>query len=675
MNILLIEDNPDQALVVQRALKRFQPQWEVTVVGNGPAGLERLAAGTYPIVIVDYNLPGMNGLEVLRRIGESEIGASVIVVTGQGDEQIAVRAMKAGAADYLVKNDRYLTVLPAVVDRVVEQERLRQALAESQGRLSLLSQISLDLSMAGDLDRAVQILADGARLLTRSGVGLAVLLNPSSGLVERVATSNLILHESLAHASLAGRGILGEALASSAPVEFRAVDQRSDRDTMPTHAPAIIDALVLPIMDQQLPAGVVLVGNPDSGSYRSDQMEVLLNLSLHASSVVKNLRSVEEARRQAVTDGLTGLYNHRECHKRLAEEVERAQRYGRVLSVLMVDVDHFKGFNDSYGHQVGDLVLTQVAHRTTQQLRQVDIAARYGGEEFLVILPETPGEAALVVAERICQSVASEAVEIPSGDQVRLTVSIGLASFPDDAADRQGLIASADHALYVAKEVGRNRVCRYSRAAETTLGAEAEATWFADPSLQTMNDLAAAVDARSAFTRGHSSQVTRHAVQFAEHLVLPHDQKDSLRIAGLLHNLGVASVPDRILNKPGPLTAEERKIIQAHPGLADLLAREAPRFKGVAQAILYHHERWDGHGYPRGLKSEEIPRLARILGLVEAYHAMLSARPYRRCLSQDEAIRELQAGAGTQFDPFLVEQFIDTLRAEPSQPVRAPEAA
>jgi HD-GYP domain-containing protein (c-di-GMP phosphodiesterase class II) len=95
----------------------------------------------------------------------------------------------------------------------------------------------------------------------------------------------------------------------------------------------------------------------------------------------------------------------------------------------------------------------------------------------------------------------------------------------------------------------------------------------------------------------------------------------------------------------------------------------------VAQAILYHHERWDGHGYPRGLKGEEIPRLARILGLVEAYHAMLSARPYRRCLSQDEAIRELQAGAGTQFDPFLVEQFIDTLRAEPSQPVRAPEAA
>jgi HD-GYP domain-containing protein (c-di-GMP phosphodiesterase class II) len=189
-----------------------------------------------------------------------------------------------------------------------------------------------------------------------------------------------------------------------------------------------------------------------------------------------------------------------------------------------------------------------------------------------------------------------------------------------------------------------------------------------DPALSAVKHLAAAVDAKSAYTRGHSSEITEYAIAFAERLALTDEQKDGLRIAGLLHNLGSASVPDRILAKPGPLTEEERKVIQAHPGLAELLGREAPRFKSVAHAILYHHERWDGHGYPRGLSGEEIPRLARILGLVEAYHAMTSPRPYRRRLTRDEAIQELRAGSGTQFDPHLVERFVETLLTKGSVP-------
>jgi diguanylate cyclase (GGDEF)-like protein len=676
VNILLVEDNPDQALVMQRALTRYQSQWDITVVTNGASCLERLSSATYPIVILDYSLPGMDGLEVLRRITESYPLSSVIMVTGRGDEQIAVNAMKGGAVDYLVKGEHYLVNLPAVVDRAIEQDRLKRALAESQRRLSELSQVSLDLSMASDLDRATQILADGARLLTRSGVALTVLLDPATILVERVATSRLTIHESLVQTSLQNRGILGVLLTSPAPVVFNDLPQQPNRDTMPAHSPLIETALVLPIMHQQDVAGIVLVGNPESGlPYHSDQMEALLNLSLHAASVMKNLRSVEEARRQAVTDGLTGLFNHRECQKRLAEELERAQRYGRTFSVLLVDVDHFKSVNDACGHQVGDRVLKQVAQRTTQHLRQVDIAARYGGEEFMVILPETAGEAAMLVADRIRQAVMSEGVDTPSGDKLLLTVSVGVATFPEDADTREGLIASADHALYVAKEMGRNQVCRYSRATQPSVVHEPEAVsaLLGDPTLKAVRDLAAAVDAKSAYTRGHSFEVTRFAVQFANHLGLTDDQKEGLQIAGLLHNLGVVSVPDRILAKPGPLTEEERKIIQAHPGLADLLGREAPRFKAVAQAILYHHERWDGHGYPCGLNGEEIPRLARILGLVEAYHAMLSARPYRRRLTPDEAILELRAGAGSQFDPYLVERFIEILGKNRGAPPSAQE--
>ena len=678
VNILLVEGHHDQAHVVESVLRRFQPDWEVTVATSGSACLERLAIGTFPIVILDYNLPGMDGPEVLRRIVESHPASSVIVVAGQGDEGIAVRAMKGGAADYLVKGEEFLTSLPTVVDKVIERDRGKRALVDAQRRLRESTQISLDLSMAGDLDRAARILADGARVLTRSGVGLVVLLDPVTALVERVATSHLTIYETLHHTSLEGRGILGAPLQSAAPVSFDRLDHQPDREAMPVHAPLIGAALVLPIQDQQRVVGLVLVGNPDSESpYQSDQMEVLLNLSFHAANVVRNLRSVEEARREAVTDDLTALYNRRACDKRLAEEVDRAQRYGRPLSVLMVDVDHFKAVNDRYGHPGGDLVLKQVAQRLARQLRQVDVAARYGGDEFMVILPETPGESAALVADRICRAIAAETVAMPSGDEVPVTVSIGVASFPDDADTRDGLISAADRALYAAKHTGRNRAGRHGPVKPATEAPEPDSmdALFADPALRAALDLAEMVDAKSAYTRGHAVEVTRRAVRFAERLALTKAQKECLRIAGLLHNLGTAGVPDRLLSKPGPLTEEERKIIQAHPGLATLLAKEAPRFKGVAEAILYHHERWDGHGYPRGLRGEEIPRLARILGIVEAYQAMVSVRPYRRRLTPDEAIEELRAGAGTQFDPFLVERFIETLdesdRGSPTQSGKA----
>lgn len=670
VNILLVEDHPDQAHVVERVLRRYQPDWEVTVATSGSACLERLAIGTFAIVILDYNLPGMDGPEVLRRIADSHPASSVIVVAGQGqgDEGTAIRAMKGGAADFLVKGEEFLTSLPTVVDKVIERDRGKRALVDAQRRLREFTQISLDLSMASDLDRAAQILADGARVLTRSGVGLVVLLDPVTTLAERVATSNLTIYETLHHTSLEGRGILGAPLRSTAPVTFDRLDHQPDREAMPVHAPLIGAALVLPILEHQRVVGLVLVGNPDSESpYQSDQMEMLLNLSFHTANVVRNLRSVEEARREAVTDDLTGLYNRRACNKRLAEEVDRAQRYGRPMSVLMMDVDQFKAVNDRYGHPGGDLVLKQVAQCLARQLRQVDVAARYGGDEFMVILPETPGESAALVADRICRAIAAETVAIPSGDEVPVTVSIGAASFPDEVDTRDGLIAAADRALYAAKHTGRNQAGRHGQVKPPTKAPEpAMDALLADPVLRAALDLAEMVDAKSAYTRGHAVEVTRRAILFAERLALTKAQKECLRIAGLLHNLGTAGVPDRLLSKPGPLTEEERKIIQAHPGLLTLLAKEAPRFKGVAQAILYHHERWDGHGYPRGLKGEEIPRLARILGIVEAYQAMVSVRPYRRRLTVDAAIEELRAGAGTQFDPFLVERFIETLAGSDS---------
>jgi GAF domain-containing protein len=247
--------------------------------------------------------------------------------------------------------------------------------------------------MASDLDRAARILADGARVLTRSGVGLVVLLDPVTMLAERVATSHLTIYETLHHTSLEGRGILGAPLRSTAPVTFDRLDHQPDREAMPVHAPLIGAALVLPILEHQRVVGLVLVGNPDSESpYQSDQMEMLLNLSFHAANVVRNLRSVEEARREVVTDDLTALYDRRACDKRLAEEVDRAQLTRPAVFGVDDGRGPFQGGERSVRPPGSDLVLKQVAQRLARQLRQVDVAARYGRR----VHGDSPGDAGRV---------------------------------------------------------------------------------------------------------------------------------------------------------------------------------------------------------------------------------------------------------------------------------------
>jgi diguanylate cyclase (GGDEF)-like protein len=364
----------------------------------------------------------------------------------------------------------------------------------------------------------------------------------------------------------------------------------------------------------------------------------------------------------ATTDPVTDLPNHRGLIDRFDQELERVHRYERFCSLLFLDLDHFKALNDGYGHAVGDAILCEFADLVRTQLRDMDTVGRWGGEEFIVILPELPAEDALHLAEEIRTTVATHTFRIGGG--IHLTCSIGLASYPWHAQEREGLLRAADQAMYAAKRFGRNQVRAAHDPAVLALftvgppeGGREEATL-----LGMAEALVALVEARDRLTARHSQQVADLVLQLALALDLPISEAQMLALAGRLHDIGKVAIPDAILQKPGALTQEEWALMQTHPVVGAEVVSYIPALRPLAPVIRAHHERWDSQGYPDHLSGEAIPFGARILMVVDAYLAMIIDRPYQKARAPDVALAELRCCAGSQFDPQVVEALTFLLR-------------
>jgi len=425
----------------------------------------------------------------------------------------------------------------------------------------------------------------------------------------------------------------------------------------------------------------------------------LKSVADQVASGVTNARLYARVQRQATTDGLTQLYNHRTGQEKLTEQLRMAERYQRSLAVVMLDVDHFKQINDNFGHPVGDTVLKAVARLIKSNCRDVDLPIRYGGEEFLVVLPEINKEGAQVVAERIRKSLAQEVIKHES-ISLTVTASLGIATFPEHALDQHHLLELADKALYLSKRLGRNQVHTASdlnfdknlmankdsaaprdqaevmlEAARAnaedhrlqsfeppTVSAEAQQKDDLVPEVVEMvKTLAQSLYSRSDYNKEHHLEVARMSELLAKVMGLSGTQIEQIRVAGLLHDVGTLRLPSELLAKEGFFTPDERNLINQHPVLGADLLRPVRALKEICEIMENHHERWDGLGYPNGLKGEEIPLPARIVSIVDSYHAMISDRPYRSALTSEQAVKALREGAGKQWDPFLVDIFIEVL--------------
>ncbi|MDP2728245.1 MAG: HD domain-containing phosphohydrolase, partial [Dehalococcoidia bacterium] len=267
------------------------------------------------------------------------------------------------------------------------------------------------------------------------------------------------------------------------------------------------------------------------------------------------------------------------------------------------------------------------------------------------------------IAERIRQRIAAEDFDGIGDQKIPLTVSIGVSSYTKEDSSPDALVQAADAALYVVKRAGGNAVRIHDPSIEITATKESASLdkLFRDASLGALQAVARAADAREATTRGHSTAVTGYVKHFGTALGLDGEDMKMLETAALLHDIGKIGITEAILSKPGSLTNTEWEIVQAHPVIGELLIKRMPSLPKTLLAILHHHERWDGNGYPDKLKGEEIPFFARLLTIADAYDAMTSTRPYRRALSKEQAVEELRKGAGSQFDPVLVKAFISLL--------------
>ncbi len=418
-------------------------------------------------------------------------------------------------------------------------------------------------------------------------------------------------------------------------------------------------ALLHPIKSRGKLIGLMALGHKRRGSiYATEDLDLIVRIASQAGVIIENAQLYVQATTRANTDELTALYNHRHFHERIEQEIARGSRFGITFSLIILDLDLFKVYNDIYGHLAGDQLLRKVGKLIQSSVRTIDLAFRYGGEEFAILLPETRMEDALRVAERLRKTIEAKS----SFREMPVTASLGIASWPSDGVMKEEIIHRADTALYRAKQTGRNRTCIASDG--LTLANQPKGVANSESQskpLSIIYALAATVDAKDHYTYGHSRKVSEYAVSLAEALRLPEDTVHNIRAAGLLHDIGKIGVPDSILTKPEALEQKEWEPIRTHPELGVEILKHVTDLSRCLPAILHHHENWDGTGYPQHLKGEAIPLEARILSVADAYDAITSPRPYRTQLTLKDALGELRRCSGTQFDPALVPVFCELM--------------
>ena len=592
-----------------------------------------------------------------------------------------------------VFEQRDLDVLVTAAGQVsvaVENARL---FAEEQRRSRQLAFLNNISRTAISSDDPVHMLSQIANEIQKNfsfdhiGIGL---LDYGTKEVEIKAEAGVTAHAMGKRIPL-GNGILGRV----ARTGERALVQNALPGNLTGILPESRAVLCIPITYGESLLGVLNIESHNENAFSPQDVLILNTLADLLATALHNAFVFQKLQQQSITDGLTGIKTRRFFWEALSAEWKRASRSGRPFSVVLIDLDKFKEVNDTMGHFEGDLVLARVGRLLEQKSRQSNVVARYGGDEFIVLMPETGSEQAQVLAERLRQWIASD----PMLSEHQVTGSFGVASFPNHGFSIEDIIRVADAGMYVSKRSGGNLV---STAQEFVEGQdfawqrqqisayiegflqrersgpeqleELRATLYKlcggdedcnIPLLkEAIESLSRSAESRELHTSGHGDLVARYTEVIARGLRLSSEETADLVYAARVHDVGKIFIPERILNKPGPLSEDEFQQLRMHAHVGAEIVGAIPHSDSMREAIEHHHQRFDGSGYPDGLRGEEIPLWARIIALTDAYANMVTEQPIATARTPDQALDELSKMSGTRFDGMLVRLLLRGLKSE-----------
>ncbi len=405
--------------------------------------------------------------------------------------------------------------------------------------------------------------------------------------------------------------------------------------------------------------GMLIISSKDYQTLlNNDDLNAVSTLCATASIAMSNARMFKKFQQDAIMDSLTGLYNHRYFIEQL-QKLSKDLRT-QMVSLIILNIDMFALFNEIYGHYAGDLVLQKVADAIRFVNGEKGTICRYGGDVFAIILPYTDSRTAYELSERIRERV--EATSMAKGDEItrNITLSSGICSAPSIASDEKDLVAKATAALRYAKITGKNKSVIFNPDIHDQKVNDSASD---DMNMATIYALTAAIDAKDHYTFGHSQRVAQYATAIAKEVGTDKEEIEIIRQASLLHDIGKIGIPEHILTKLVQLDDEEYEIMKMHVDMSITIIKYLPSFSHVIPAVVGHHERWDGTGYPRRIKGENIPFAARCIAVADAFDAITSNRHYKTHLSIEFALDEIESNAGKQFDPILANVFVKLVRS------------
>ncbi len=550
-----------------------------------------------------------------------------------------------------------LSIIENVTGRVavsLEKEYLREQLREREEELSVINNSSVILASSLDIQEIFGNFVEELKKVVDVSWASIVLIDENEFVCIALSTPELSAYQIGDRVPMERTGTAWVVSQKRPFVEHDLAQERyfTTSDFFFEHG--MRSTTYLPLIAKGKVIGSFILVSKTPHAFSPRHIRLLEQLASQIAMPLENSQLYARAEKKARIDELTGLFNRRSLDEMIDSEISRHGRYGGVFSLAILDMDGLKSYNDTYGHLAGDSLLKTVGGNIKAALRTSDFAFRYGGDEFAILLPQTTIDDALMVLERVHKRIG-EGVDT---SKMEVTASIGVACWPDDGISQTDIIASADVTLYRAKRNGRNQTLCASGPLSGLSLTDAAAHGEVDGKLSgIVNAFSEMVDSRSYYTTKHSKKVTNYALALAK--VLEMDKDDTLKVetSAMLHDIGKMSISSEILNKTGELTDEEWETVKTHPGLGANIVKQIPQLAYCAEVILHHHEKYDGSGYPDGLKGDKIPIISRIVAIANEFAVMTSDRSYSETITHENAIREIKKRAGTYYDPHLVTLF------------------